>query len=132
MSDGVEQIIKDLPPHFEEKTFLRKADVAGEHESLKRQAGEGLHQYITRFKTVENRVVAVGLTPQSDPEMRAFKFINSAMLTKETKNSVLTTAGHIWDLDRIFDAIKTLYPRTTTQSDDRANHRIVSGGKKPF
>ena len=46
VDDGVEKIIADLKPHFEEKHFIRKTEVMAEYETMKRKPGESLHQYI--------------------------------------------------------------------------------------
>ena len=45
-----------------------------------------------------------------DEEARAFKLLQTARLSQQVRNTLLVTAGHVYNFDRIVDAIKLLYP----------------------
>ena len=108
--DGIDRIIADVRPAYAEKAFVRKQQVLQQYESIRRRQGESLVSYITRFKTMEATVRGAGIKQLQDEESRAFRFIRTAAIEARTRNVILGTAGHVWNFERICDAIKTLYP----------------------
>ena len=130
MENGIEKIIDELRPHFEEKQFVSKQQALRNFEVIARKPGESLTTYITRFKTTEAMVKGAGVQQYIDPESRAFKFINTAKIDGRTRNTILGTAGHVWDFNRIVEAIKVLYPGGDVLFEEhKGDNRTLGGGR---
>ena len=114
--DGVDLIIGVLKKEYDEDQMIYRARVLGEYEHVKRKQGEGLQEYVVRFKRTVLQRKLVG-KQDLDSEDLAYKLLTTASVDPKTKQNILTSSGHVWDFDRICSSIKVLFPRPTDYRD---------------
>ena len=99
-----------LKKEYDEDKLIYRARVLGEYEHIKRKQGEGLQEYVVRFKRAVRQRKLVG-KQDLDSEDLAYKLLTTASIDPKTEQNILTSAGHVWDFDRICSSIKVLFPR---------------------
>ena len=107
--EGIDMVITILDAQFKEKPMLKKGRALANFETIRRMDNEGLQKYAARFSRTEQCLVATGVN-RLDEEARASKLLQTARLSQQVRNTHLVTAGHVYNFDRIVDAIKLLYP----------------------
>ena len=138
--EGVDRVKEILDKEYRENALIHRAKILGDFEHVKRRPGEGLSEYVARFKRLLRARTLAGKA-DIDSEDLAFKLLNTASLDKMTKQNILTSAGHVWAFERICSSIRIMFPRPHDYKDvvpqsGEKNHRS-NGGKggtsvKPF
>jgi hypothetical protein len=108
---GIANIIERLRPCYEEKEISKKAVLLNSYEALRRQRGEHVRAYVNRYIRVEGNLMDVGINVHATlpGAARAHQLLAKAMLPAEGLRNVLSTAGQVFNFDRVRDAMCLLY-----------------------
>lgn len=103
--DGIHTIIEALAPAFAEREFRKKTAAIASFEKIRRMDREGLCKLADRFKRLERSMIAQGVA-RFDNEIRAHKLLETCRVSSHMRTTLLATPGHMYDFQRIEDAIK--------------------------
>jgi hypothetical protein len=119
---------------FDDEYVLEKSTAIEQFERVKRAPGEGLRAYVRRFERTERMMCSFGIR-KYDAEIKAHKFMNSAFLSQQVRNSILISTGHLYEMGRIKLAINVLFPAGRDKvdrpdSDNKGKKGGAKGGSK--
>jgi hypothetical protein len=141
--DGIKNLLADFEEPFGEREVMTRANVIKEYESVTRVQGESVHAFVRRFRQIEMKLKDHKVPAYPD-ETRAIKLMTGLRLDEKANQMLLTSAGNVYDFNKIKNAIKIQYPFNTTVTGatlpskrhnnnngykGKGGHRPASGGK---
>ena len=95
-ADGIDRIIEDLKPDFEEKAVHLIGSLTRRYEGIAREAGESIYTYVMRFRHLEAEMTA-NLLPKYPEYSRVLKLLDGSRLSDDTIARVLTATGNKYE-----------------------------------